>query len=71
MPLTQAELARVRWQLALEESERKKAAEQSKPTFLRWLGSVGLILQTKSSPWCGQRSSWRSACRSEHRFYCQ
>jgi hypothetical protein len=42
MPLTQAELARVRWQLALEESERKKAAEQSKPSFLRWLGSVGL-----------------------------
>jgi hypothetical protein len=24
------------------EAERKKAAEQSKPSFLRWLGSVGL-----------------------------
>jgi hypothetical protein len=42
MPLTEAEVSRVRYQLAREEYERRKAAEQNKPSFLRWLGGVGL-----------------------------
>jgi hypothetical protein len=42
MPLTEEEVSRVRYQIALEEYERRKAAEQNKPSFLRWLGGVGL-----------------------------
>jgi hypothetical protein len=42
MPLTEEEVSRVRYQLALEEYERRKAAEQNKPSFLRWLGGIGL-----------------------------
>lgn len=42
MPLTEEEVARVRYQLAVEEYERRKAAELNKPSFLRWLGNVGL-----------------------------
>jgi hypothetical protein len=42
MPLTEDELHRVREQLAREEYERRKAREQNKPSFLRWLGGVGL-----------------------------
>lgn len=41
MPLTEDEIYRVREQLAREEHERRKAAEQNKPSFLRWLGGVG------------------------------
>jgi hypothetical protein len=42
MPLSEDEVSRVRYQLAVEEYERRKAAEQNKPSFLRWLGGVGL-----------------------------
>jgi hypothetical protein len=59
MTLTQAEQARVHWQLALEESERKKAAEQSKPSFLRWLGSVGLtFIVDKIFTWVWTAIRW-------------
>jgi len=52
MPLSEDEVSRVRYQLALEEFERRKAAEQNKPSFLRWLGGVGLgFVVTKILQW--------------------
>jgi hypothetical protein len=52
MPLTEDEVSRVRYQLALEEYERRRAAEQNKPSFLRWLGGVGLgFVVTKILQW--------------------
>ena len=42
MALTEDEVYRVREQLAREEYNRRVAAEQNKPSFLRWLGNVGL-----------------------------
>jgi hypothetical protein len=46
------EVYRVRHQLAVEEYERRKAAEQNKPSFLRWLGGVGLgFVVTKILEW--------------------
>lgn len=52
MSLTEDEVYRVRYQLAREEFERRKAAEQNKPSFLRWLGGVGLgFIVTKILEW--------------------
>lgn len=52
MPLSEDEVYRVRQQLAVEEYERRKAAEQNKPSFLRWLGGVGLgFIVTKILQW--------------------
>ena len=52
MPLSEDEVYRVRHQLAVEEYERRKAAEQNKPSFLRWLGGVGLAsIVTKILSW--------------------
>lgn len=52
MPLTEDEVSRVRYQLAREEYERRKAAEQNKPSFMRWLGGVGLgFIVTKILQW--------------------
>jgi hypothetical protein len=52
MPLSEDEVYRVRHHLAVEEYERKKAAEQNKPSFLRWLGGVGLgFIVTKILQW--------------------
>jgi hypothetical protein len=52
MPLTEDEVTRVRYQLAREEYERRRAAEQNKPSFLRWLGGVGLgFVVTKILQW--------------------
>jgi hypothetical protein len=52
MPLTEDEIYRVRHQLAVEEYERRKAAEQNKPSFLGWLGRVGLgFIVTKILEW--------------------
>jgi hypothetical protein len=52
MPLTEDEVYRVRHQLAVEEYERRKAAEQNKPSFLGWLGRVGLSsIVTKILSW--------------------
>ena len=52
MPLSEDEVYRVRHQLAVEEYERRKAAEQNKPSFLGWLGRVGLgFIVTKILEW--------------------
>jgi len=52
MPLTENEVYRVREQLAREEYNRRVAAEQNKPSFLRWLGNVGLgFVVTKILEW--------------------
>lgn len=52
MPLSEEEVSRVRYQLAREEYERRVAAEQNKPSFLRWLGGVGLgFIVTKILQW--------------------
>jgi hypothetical protein len=52
MPLTEDEVYRVREQLAREEYNRRVAAEQNKPSFLSWLGRVGLAsIVTKILSW--------------------
>ena len=59
MTLPEYEVARVRHQFAVEERERQKAAEQSKPSFLRWLGSVGLsFIVDKIFTWVWTAIRW-------------
>ncbi|GEM_PF-4838510 len=42
MTVSDADIERARYQLAREEYNRRMAAIQSKPSFLGWLGRVGL-----------------------------
>jgi hypothetical protein len=50
--LAETDLDRVRYQLAREEYNRRAAAVQSKPSFLGWLGRVGLeVIVAKILSW--------------------
>jgi hypothetical protein len=54
--LTDDEVRRVLDHLAREEYQHKEAAAQNKPSFLRWLGGVGLrYIAIKIGQW-----TWRT-----------
>ncbi|HEY7224692.1 MAG TPA: hypothetical protein VH561_14040 [Micromonosporaceae bacterium] len=52
MSLSDVDVERARYQLAREEYNRRMAAIQSKPSFLGWLGRVGLeVIVAKIVAW--------------------